>query len=161
MLVDRHTKRLDVPGEPGEWVTIRRLSFGELHDLRQASGMKFLEELSGLPADVLEMQLTVQAKIAEAKRAALADSGEDVDPENDGLPEPDALDGVDLLTVLRAGVIAWSYHEESGEPVPVEAETVAMLDEATAKWLAREILLLGKEAAPLAGSSPSTGSSTE
>jgi hypothetical protein len=161
MLVDRHTKRLDVPGEPGEWVTIRRLTFGELADLRRLSGELFLEGLAGLPEDVLEAQLRVQTQLSEARKAARAAAEEAGEEPEEDLPDPDVLDGMDLLTILRSGVVAWSYHEESGEPVPVEPATVAMLDERTARWLAREIMLLGKAADPLGDSSPSTATSTE
>lgn len=163
MLVDRHVKRLEVPGEPGAWVELRRLNFGELKDLRQQSGERFLEDLSGLPADVLEMQLTVQAKMAEAKKAAAAAADQSGSDAEDDLPDPDVLDGMDLLFVLRAGIVAWSYCEESGAPVPVDAATVAMLDEDTARWAAREVLLVGKEVAAREkkGSPSSTDISTE
>lgn len=162
MLVDRHVKRLEVPGEPGEWMELRRLNFGDLRDLRQQSGERFLEDLSGLPSDVLEMQLTVQAKMAEAKKAARAAAEESGEEADDDLPDPDVLDGMDLLFILGHGIVAWSYREESGEPVPI-AEAVGMLDEETARWAAREILLVGKEVAEREkkGSPSSTDTSTE
>lgn len=162
MLVDRHTKRLSVPGEPGEWMDLRRLSFGELRQLRQQSGERFLEDLSGLPEDVLEMQLTVQAKMDEARRAAAAEAEEKGEPSADDQPDPDVLDGMDVLFILQCGVVAWSYAEDSGDPVPVK-EGVALLDEETAGWAAREIMLMGRreDDVRLKGSSPSTASSTE
>lgn len=68
--------------------------------------------------------------------------------------EKDPLDDYDQGTVLRHGVIAWSYRD------PVTPENVADLDPTTAEWAAREICRLSDpqrtEEERLNGSSPST-----
>ena len=163
MLVDRHVKRLDVPHEPGEWLELRRLSFGELRDLRRESEGAYLAALAVLPDNVLDAQLRLESERAEKRRKAAEEAkaaGADDVPAADG-PKGDPLAGKDIATVLGFGVVGWSYTGADGEPVPVTGEAIAMLDEATAVWAAREILLLGEDDARKKGSSPSTATSPE
>ncbi len=162
MLVDRHVKRLDVPHEPGHYLDLRRLSFGELRDLRRESEGAYLAALAVLPDNVLDAQLRMESERAEKRRKAAEEAkaaGADV-PAADG-PAGDPLAGKDIATVLRFGVVGWSYKGADGEPVPVTGEAIAMLDEATAVWAAREILLLGEDDARKKGSSPSIATSPE
>lgn len=157
MLVDRHTKRLDVPHEPGQWFELRRLSFGELRELRAASEQSYLDSLAELPTEVLDAQLRIENERAEKARAAAAEAGQEPAAE----PKRDPLAGRDIATILRYGVVGWSYEEGEGEPIPVQPETIAMLDPQTATWAAREIMLLEESDVRLKGSSPSTAISPE
>ena len=52
----------------------------------------------------------------------------------------DPLAGHDQLTVLKSGIVAWSYEDEDGKPVPVDAAHIQLLDYDTALWAATEIV---------------------
>jgi hypothetical protein len=167
MLVDHHVKRVEIPHEPGEWMELRRLSFGEMRELNHASRIAYLEGLADVPEQVLEVQLRVEADMAEARRRAKEkaerEAAERGEPPADepAAPEPpaDPLLGRDLDVVLRFGVVAWSYADADGKQIPVSGEAVAMLDRTTAEWAAREILCL-TESDPLGSSPSSTAPST-
>ena len=109
---------------------------------------------------MLDAQLRLEAERAEARRQA-KEAGASVAPASDG-PPADPLAGKDIATVLRYGIVGWSYTEADGETaVPISPEEILLLDEATSLWAAREILLLGEDDARLKGSSPSTATSPE
>jgi hypothetical protein len=45
-----------------------------------------------------------------------------------------------MREVVQDSVVAWSYCDEAGEPVPVSEETIDDLDAKTTKWLFRELI---------------------
>lgn len=101
-VVTGRTKRIE-PSDGG-WIDIRALSWVTMDTARS----KKIAQL----ADVMKALRDVPL------------------PAQNGT-KPDRLAGYDLGTVLRHGVVAWSY----GDEVNVEE-----LDDATAQWAARQIL---------------------
>lgn len=118
MLTSKITKTLDVPGEPGEHITIRRLSGKAIEEARREFSRSIFTIYSA------EMIERMQAKPSDPDEAAT---------------EASPLAGYDVATVLRCGITAWSY---SKRPTP---EQIDDLDEQTREWAATEILALGRE----------------
>ena len=144
MLVNTKAKRLDIPGEPGQWMELRPLSFAEEDRLRRESSAAFLAEMAAMPDAVMNAQMRMQTEDARRRReenARRAEAGEPALPDPD-LPDPDLLDGQDLVTILECGIGAWSYAQPGEEEMAPVAGAVKMLDEGTARWAGREILRL-------------------
>jgi hypothetical protein len=158
MLVNlpQHVKRTPVPHEPGEWLDLRRLTFGEMKELHEGSLRSYFDDLAELPQPVIEAQLKLE-KDAQKKRASAKVKAKP--PAEQG----DPLAGLNLEMILQFGVMAWSYVDGDGAPVEVTPLTIAALDEVTADWAARAIMLMDAQKdddGPLGGSSPSTDTST-
>jgi len=125
-------QKVEHPYEVGQWFEFRGLSWVQLADARsQASaeqreiikdlGPEFLSQLGS--TDTEESERAVKALEAQKYNASNYDTG----------------------TLLRAGVVSWSYCENGdGESVPVTDETLANLDEATAVWACETILEITK-----------------
>jgi hypothetical protein len=129
-IVSKISKRIEVPEEPGQWIEIRMLSWLTLDKARKER----MKELMGM-RDLFVLLKDVTANgAAESVKAA----------------EQDPLQSFDQLTLLRSGIVSWSY----GEGVAPEE-----LEEKTAKWAALEILVftLPDEAQTKTPSSLSTG----
>jgi len=152
--VDALTKQLEVPGDSGQWMKLRPLSFLEIEDA-QVKGYIGLMRTVG---EMSEVQETIRHIFDSAREAEAADidDGEAEEPEEEPEdqdaeePEKDPLDGLDLLTVLCAGVSEWSYDR------PVNEANIRMLDEETARWAALEIVGLRSKADLEKASAPST-----
>jgi hypothetical protein len=142
-LTSKITNTLAIPNEPGQTVTIRKLSHHQLmmaldshEDVRIAKMTKFGESVKYLP-DISNPDDKAKAEQEAAK------------PEN----------RYDRLTVLRYGVVQWTYElppEQNGEPLGV-----AELDEETATWLFDEIIAFSVRSkdegkASASGSPPAT-----
>jgi hypothetical protein len=115
MLTSNLTERREVPHEPGSWFVFKLLSWKALEDARQARQIGALRSLSGLSDVVRDLQQ------ARTNGEVLA-------------TETDPLNDYDRATLLKASVKEWSYD------APVNAETLADLDDVTAEWASREIL---------------------
>ena len=124
-------QKVDHPYEVGQWFEFRGLSWVQLADARsQASaeqreiikdlGPEFLSQLGS--TDTEESDRAVKALEAQKYNASNYDTG----------------------TLLRAGVVDWSYENGDGESVAVTDETLANLDEATAVWACEMILDITK-----------------
>lgn len=124
IFASRVQKTIDVPHDPPQTVTIRKITgrqyerarekavFASMDSFRQAGGKEMLRELDGL-------NMSTEA-VAAAKVKA------------------DALDSLDWDELLKAGVVAWSYD------APVDEAHLLDLDADTREWLAREIFALSK-----------------
>ncbi len=118
MLTSKHTKQIEIPHEPGEWLKVRQLSGRALDEAREERSRRVLANARAMGAEVM---LAFQ----DVERPASTEPA-----------EPDPLADYDVDTVLRCGIIAWSYQEK------VKPETIADLDEQTRDWAAREILAM-------------------
>lgn len=163
MLVNLHTKRVNIPHEAGEWMELRRLTFGEMKQLSEESLQGYFEALEELPQKVLEARLKLDRDEQRKREAAAKKKG--VDAASSPPAATDPLAGRNLEMILQFGIMAWSYVDAEGAPVPVGPLTVAALDEVTADWAARAIMLFDSaekkdDDSPLGSSSTSTDTST-
>jgi len=115
-LTKGRTETVDFPHEPGESATIRMLSWKQLEDAKDATVASAFKLFENLSPQALE---------------AITNA-----PERPGREAAEAK--YDRATLLEAGVVTWSYQD------PVDAETIADLDDVTAELLEQEILALSR-----------------
>lgn len=123
MLTGGHNERVDIPHEPGQWMTIRGLSWWQLKeaaDVLAAEGRRQLRDYGPETLTALR-EARQRDDIPQAIREAMRDP----------------LTDYDRATVLRYGIVGWSYSDDSGDELA--ARTVD-LDEDTAVWAAHEII---------------------
>lgn len=125
MFASKHTNTVQLPSDPSVAVTIRRLSWLQRQDARKVSQQKSAKDIAAMGADVLAYFKAVEEEERKRKEAA----GEAAAP-----APVDPLATHDMLTVLVCGVKSWTADE------PVNAQTVADLEEDDAEFLARQIL---------------------
>jgi len=133
-LVRGQAKRLDVPGEPGQWVEIKKLPWGLLDGAREARTKAVIEGARLWGPDMISA-INSGRERSDVQAAA-------ADPYNE----------FDRGFLLRHAVLSWSY--DAALPDGVED-----LEEETAEWLKREIVDFNSsrrtEAEQLDGISPS------
>lgn len=116
MLTGKVVKQIDIPHEPGEWLKIRMLPGRKLEEAQEASSRLRIGYVREMGADIL------QALRGESSPA----------PEKDAVPDP--LDGWHVDTLVRAGIVGWSYEDK------LTQLAIDELDSQTRLWAAREIL---------------------
>ena len=115
MLVRSVTKRLEIPHEPGETMTLQRLSWSQLDQAREASTMASLAKAAKMgPELIMALRQSTDDEASEGSQ-------------------------YDKATVLCYGISDWSYDAE------VTAANIDMLDEQTADWAFAEILKLNDD----------------
>lgn len=130
-LVTHLTRTIPIPHEDGEWITFKMPSwqdieaarsahmlgaFRRIHDLRDAAGAELYDQIANTRRDTDNAQS--QALTTPA----------------------DPWQEFDKAHILATGIKAWSYADESGNPVMVSPETIAMLDPKTAEWAGLTLL---------------------
>ena len=115
MLVRSATKRLEIPHEPGEFMTIRRLSWSQLDLASETASLANFDRISRMGPEMV---------------AALRQTAEG---------EADEIGMYDKATVLHLGITEWSYD------ATVTPDNIDMLDQQTAEWAFREILKLNSD----------------
>ena len=138
MLTNTQVTRRPIPHEPGQWVETRLLGWHQLDEameVRRSAAFKTMRELAAAGAGL-------GRAVASADRDGVASAARAL--------EADPSREYDALTVLRYGVVAWSY-----EP-PVTEQALKDLDPVTKGWLVRAILRLEDPDERLFGSGPST-----
>ena len=123
MLIGNTVVRLDIPHEAGEWVEVRKLSHVKLAEAAQELSQRQMQNVKAFGPDML-------AAIQQVRQDAKAETSAPKAP----------ADLYDREAVLRKGVVRWSYSE------PVTPETLADLDEQTARWLFEQIVEHSKAA---------------
>ena len=114
MLVRSATKRLEIPHEPGQHMTLRRLSWRQLEEASETASLVSLERAGRMGPEMV----VALRKIADGE----ASEGSEYDK----------------ATVLHYGITEWSYEEK------VTPENIDMLDQQTADWAFLEILKLNE-----------------
>jgi len=114
MLTSKRTRKVEIPGEEGEWALIKPASLSDLETAREV-GLKALSEKFRQSKEVLD--LLPNMDMSDAARDA----------------KGDPYAGIDLPTLLSRCVVEWSY---DGEITP---EAIGDLDETTARFLAEQI----------------------
>lgn len=117
MLTQLTTRRLDVPGEAGEWIEVRPLSGRRKREAIKARQAAALQTMTELGSDTL-------AAIRAGRESMADDAKDDVDP----------YAQYDQEHVLASSIVAWSYD------VPVTPESIDDLDAPTQDYLFRELV---------------------
>lgn len=123
MFASKITKVVTLPMDETVTVTIRKLSWLQRKEARKASVNASARDLAAMGGAETIAALSKTFETGEAKKD---EAPADVDP----------LALYDQLTVLKAGIAAWSVSDK------VTPDMVADLDEDVAEFLAREILAL-------------------
>lgn len=129
-----YTKRSEIPHEAGEWMDLRLLGWHELGQAQRARQGESFENIKLMGKDLYKTMQEVRTELGSAVDTA-----------------GDPLQQYDLGTVLKLGIVGWSYD------APVNDETVKQLDTQTAEWAARIIVgvVAETEAERKNGSEPS------
>jgi hypothetical protein len=123
MLLVNVSEKHDIPGEPGQWLNLRKLSWSQLAEAREAQESRMMERLQSLGAGMMTaLRASETPEFEEAKEAASTENG------------TYDLASYDLLTVLEAGIESWSYDG------PVTTKSLKALDAKTAEWAGQQIL---------------------
>jgi hypothetical protein len=109
--------RRDIPHEPGQWMDLRKPSNKACRQARKIVSSEFRERIQQLGADLF--RVIRDGEVAAASEAPV------VKPEDADRYAPEQFD---RDTLLASAIKAWSY------AAPVTAETIADLDETTARW---------------------------
>lgn len=132
----RVTKTIELPFDPPQTVTIRKLAgrhletagrervFARMDAMRRMGGPQFQKDLQAAIAKEEQEQAETPEPATPAPVVAV----------------PDPLLDYDKGTLLAHGIVAWSYPEK------VTPEQVEDLEADAAEWIAREILRLTKPA---------------
>lgn len=109
---------VQIPHEPGESMTFRKLGWKQLQKARDLRSREGLETLKAMGPEM--QRAMADAQNTGATEAALRD------PAN----------RYDRATLLQAGIVRWSYREKCN-PANIDA-----LDPMTAEWAFRELVAL-------------------
>jgi hypothetical protein len=112
LVAETAIQKVDVPHEDGEWFEIAPLSWADLETARRLKTDDAIKQAAMFDADTLRgMQSQATGESAPAS----------------------PTEGLDVASVLRAGIKRWSYTD------PVSEENIKRLDEPTAMWAFEEI----------------------
>jgi hypothetical protein len=122
MLTSRIVReQVPVPGDDGAWVTLRALGGTKLREASQEKSRQQLMVFKAMGADGIK---------------AIQEAGRE---QTDAALKADPLAAYDIDTLIRAGIVGWSYYQ--GKP---KVEDIDSLDDATQEWAATEILKMSK-----------------
>ncbi len=127
MLTSKVREKIELPHEPGQWIEIRQLSAQHFQEARETraetnlrAGRRFFE--------MLQMR-----KVAGLDDVPVAPVETPAETEPAPVIESDPLLDFDAFTLLKYGIVAWSY------PEPVNVGNIADLDEETVDLIARRL----------------------
>lgn len=115
LIDDTAGRREDIPHEPGQWMELRALTWPELEKAKKIKQSATFADLGEIGPDTLKQ---LQGLSTDAVSEALTDP----------------LASLDVLTVLTAGVLRWSYGAD------VTVANIERLDSETAQWAAKQIV---------------------
>lgn len=125
-----HTQQtIALPSEPGQTVTIRKLS-GAQYDEAQ------FDHMLGVAKGRGRNWASTFLRRAAAGTATAADATKVL---------RDPLSGFDRIALVKGGVVAWTF-EDAGTPTPVTAAAIEDLEDEPLELLATAILKLTKPA---------------
>jgi hypothetical protein len=121
------TQQLDVPHDEPNTITIRKLAPGAMREAQQANQERSMDDLKRMGGAAFLRELGVLGGDTTVQKAV----------------ERDPMMVFDRQTVLRKGVLAWSYDRPVGPDAgPEGLEALDDLDERTAAWLAEQVIRL-------------------
>ena len=116
---------ISLPHEPGSWISIRKLSGSALRNARAVGSNQVFASMRQMGGEVVQAMQSIQtggARAAEAEEVRAAQQG-------------DPLNGYDIPTLLKFGLVGWSYYE--GQP---KSEDIDDLDGETQEYVARQLV---------------------
>jgi len=116
MLTSRIVKQVEIPGEPGEWLKLRMLPGKKLEEARETQTRRLLSTFRAMGAEGAEALAKFNAREAAEELAA------------------DPLAEYDIDTLLRAGIIGWSYEEK------LTPQAIEELDGRVRRWAAEQLI---------------------
>lgn len=116
MLAGKITRQVNIPHEEGEWFRFRMLSGRQLEEASDQQQAKYMATVKGLGAEAFQ---ALRSENADAEKVEA---------------EPNPLVLYDVNTLLRCGIVGWSYQDK------LSPQAIGDLDDATRVWAAREIL---------------------
>ncbi len=120
---------VELEHEPGQWIKIRPVPHGVLRDAAQLKTERDLSPFAKLGPEAMKALQREDDRQTAADRKAALESDPDYEEYERG-------------HLLVKSIVAWSYTDDAGAPIPVTPEDVADLDDVTAKLLYRRILEL-------------------
>lgn len=130
VFTSRVTKSIEIPQDPGQSVTIRKLAPKHLRAAREARQAADFEETKRQIAITQALGDEILKAVTETKSAR---------EESGAARTVDPLVAYDVTALCVSAIKAWSYADV--KPTP---ETIADLDEPTQEFIAREALKLSK-----------------
>jgi hypothetical protein len=121
-LVGKFQQTVPIPHEPGKTITFRQLNWVQLEEAERVRSASVLRNLREMGPEIMREMQGVQREAVEAAPTVAQDP----------------LATYDRATLLKYGIVGWSY------PEPVSAATIADLDTQTADWAARQIVDMHK-----------------
>jgi hypothetical protein len=134
LLVTQYTTRVNVP-DSDEWMDIRPLSWAELEGAEMVAAVDAVKA-----AKALDIENVLGGASEDDIKAVI--ERQSADP----------LAQLDIFSVLRAGIVAWSIDAE------VSPENIKLLEPSVARWAALQIVGLRSREDLGNSSSPSTPS---
>lgn len=138
MFVSRTRQTIPVPypdaADPAATVTIQKLTGLQLQEAEEVMTKRVRAELSD-PAAREALAEGIQSALAQLK---------DLPDEVRQRIQPDPLGTYDNFTVLRHGLVGWSYRDEAGAPLAVTDDRIREIDAENAPALTKAILQLTK-----------------
>lgn len=128
------TERRDVPNEPGEWFEIRKLSWHELKQAREARSAAVMGTVRSMGGEVMAALPRRCKSCGEEKHAG--DCPPPGDREDASAADP--TNPYDQEVILYAGIASWSYQPALNKEN--RTKLINGIDEPTADWLFREIV---------------------
>lgn len=129
--------RRDVPGEPGEWIEFRKLSWRQLRDARKKQEAENREDVKQLGADFVAAIIRPEPNETEAQQAQRVDRAKRLMEQRRW-----DVDQFDLGMLLTKGIAAWSYAVD-GHAVAVD-QGIDLLEPHTAEWAGEQVIALSR-----------------
>lgn len=132
MLTKGITDKRDIPHEPGEWIEIRKLSWIDLDDAREARQAAVFGNVKAMGGEVMA------ALPKRCKKGCGEEKHDGACPPPEERADDSAADPTneyDQNIMLHRGIVAWSYEE------PSSGANIDTLDEVTAHWIHGELVV--------------------
>lgn len=135
IFASRTQQTVPIPFDEPHTVTIRKLAGRHLQAAREASQAAAVAAVARMGGAAFQRELQAAGGNDPAAVVALV-----------AAQQADPLNGLDRYVVLAKGIVAWTYVDEAGAPLPVSAAAIDDLDEQAADFLARAIVALSPTA---------------
>lgn len=129
IFASRTQRVVELPFDVPHTVTIQKLAGRQVEKAREANQFASAERLKGMGGVAFQREL---GELGDPAATAVLIAKAQADP----------LNTFDRATVLQKGIVAWTYEEPVGVPLPVTVAAIDDLSEEAAEFLARAILEL-------------------